>query len=316
MEILEIFASAGFWSAVIRGTTPILLVALAALLATRCGIVNMALEGIMLFSALFAVVASAMFQSVLAGIIVAILTGVLISLFLAYFKLNLKTDELLASIAVNLLATGMTVFLLSILAGNKNNSAALNSKTIPVVDLPFLKGIPWLYEVFSNHSILVYVAILLVVFTHYLLFKTPLGLRIRSVGSNEHAAESVGVFVHKTRYIAMAISGVLVGLAGAFMSMSYMSMFVAGMSGGRGFIGLASSNIGGRTPIGALLASLLFGFFDALGYNLTRYLPSDIIFMIPYIATIVMYTLYSYRAIGKKKRLAKKILNEKSESAV
>ncbi len=314
MEFLEIFANANFWSAVIRGTTPILLVALAALLATRCGITNMALEGIMLFSALFAVIASAMLQSVWAGVLAAIATGVLISLFLAYFKLNLKTDELLASIAVNLLATGMTVFILSIIAGSKNNSAALNSKLIPVVELPFLEGIPWLHQVFSNHSILVYVALLLVALTHFILFKTPLGLRIRSVGSNEHAAESVGVFVHKTRYIAMALSGVLVGLAGAFMSMSYMNMFVAGMSGGRGFIGLASSNIGGRTPIGALFASLLFGFFDALGYNLTRFLPADIIFMIPFIATIIMYSLYTYRAMDKKKRMAKKLLAEKSDT--
>ena len=314
MEFLGIFTNANFWSAVIRGTTPILLVALAALLATRCGITNMALEGIMLFSALFAVIASAMFQSVWAGVIAAILTGIIFSLFLAYFKLKLKTNELLASIAINLLATGMTVFILSYVAGSKNNSAALNSKSIPVVKLPFLEGIPWLHEVFSNHSVLVYVALLLVAVTHFILFKTPLGLRIRSVGSNEQAAESVGVFVHKTRYLAMTLSGVLVGLAGAFMSMSYMSMFVAGMSGGRGFIGLASSNIGGRTPIGALFASLLFGFFDALGYNLTRFLPSDIIFMIPYIATIIMYSLYTYRELNKKKRLAKKQLTEKSEA--
>ncbi len=314
MQLLQIFMHPNFWAAVIRGTTPILLVALAALLATRCGITNMALEGIMLFSALFAVIASAAFHSVWAGLIAAIITGVIFSLFLAYFKLKLKADELLASIAINLLSTGMTVFILNIVGGNKSNSAALNSKLIPIVDLPFLKGIPFLYGALSNHSALVYVALILVFVTHYLLFKTPLGLRIRSVGSNEHAAESVGIFVHKTRYIAMAISGVFVGLAGAFMSMSYMSMFVAGMTSGRGFIGLASSNVGGRTPFGALFAAVLFGFFDALGNNLQRFaIPPDLIFMIPYIATILMYTFYTYRAITKKKRAAKKLLAENNQ---
>ncbi len=311
MEIMQLFINPDFWFGVIRSTTPILLVALAALIASRCGITNMALEGIMLFAALFAVVGSWYFNSALMGVIVAVITGILFSLFLAYFKLKLKADEIMAAIAINLLSNGATVFILYLLTGNKGNSAGLNSKVLPVWNIPLIKDIPFVGKAISGHSILVYLAILFVFLVHYLLFKTPLGLRIRSVGGNEHAAESVGVSVNKTRYIAMAISGVFVGLAGAFMSMSYMTMFTAGMTSGRGFIGLASSNVGGRTPIGSLFAALLFGFFDSLGNNLQRFnIPADLIFMIPYIATIVMYTFYTYQSVNRKKRMAQKMLNE------
>lgn len=314
MDVLQLFTNPDFWFGVIRSTTPILLVALAAVIASRCGITNMALEGIMLFAALFAVVASAMLQSVIAGLVAAIITGVGFSLFLAYFKLKLKADELMASIAINLLSTGATVFILFLLTGNKGNSAGLNSKVLPVWNIPFIQDLPFVGRIISGHSILVYASLILVFAAHYLLFKTPLGLRIRSVGGNEHAAESVGVSVNKTRYIAMAISGIFVGLAGAFMSMSYMSMFTAGMTSGRGYIGLASSSVGGRTPIGSLLAALLFGFFDSLGNNLQRFaIPADLIFMIPYIATIVMYTYFTYRKMTRKQRMAKKLATDSKE---
>ena len=302
---IQLFTNPEFWFGVIRGTTPILLVALAALISARCGIINMALEGIMLFSALFAVIGSWLFQSVTAGLIFAIITGVFFSLFLTYFKLKLKADEFMAAIAINLLSTGLTTFILFLLTGNKGNSAALNSKVIPNIDIPLIKDIPFIGDVISGHSALVYVTFILVILVNYMLFKTPLGLRIRSVGSNEYAAESVGISVNKTRYIAMIISGVLVGLAGAYMSMSYISMFTSNMTSGRGFIGLASSNVGGRTPSGALLAALLFGFFDSLGNHLQRFsIPADLIFMIPYIATIVLYTYSTYRMSKRRKQSA------------
>lgn len=313
-QILEVFTNPSFWFGVIRSTTPILLAALAALIASRCGITNMALEGIMLFAALFAVIASAMANSALVGVLVAILTGVGLSLFLAYFKLKMKADEIMAAIALNLLADGATIFILFLLTGNKGTSSAIASKTLPTIQIPLIKDIPLLGPIISGHSILVYVALVSVVLVHYMLFKTPLGLRIRSVGGNEHAAESVGVSVNKTRYIAMALSGVFVGLAGAFMSMSYMSIFTKGMTAGRGFIALASSNVGGRAPIGAMLASILFGFFDALGNNLQRFaIPAELIFMIPYIATIIMYTIYTYRKLTRKKRIARKLAGASKE---
>ncbi|NMA67717.1 MAG: ABC transporter permease [Clostridiaceae bacterium] len=168
--------------------------------------------------------------------------------------------------------------------GDKGTSSSLNSVSLSPIHIPFIGS------VVSGHSILVYLAFVLVAVVHYLLFKTPLGLRIRSVGGNAHAAESVGVSVTKTQYIAMGLSGLFAGLAGAFMSMTYLTVFTQGMVAGRGYIALAASNVGGRAPIGAMFASLLFGFFDSLGNNLQRFaIPLEFIYMIPYLATIVMY---------------------------
>ena len=303
MEILSLFGNPDFWFGVIRSMTPILLAALAALIAARVGITNMAIEGIMLFSALFAVIASWLFQSAIAGLIMAMLTGILITLFLAYFKIKMKADEILAAIALNLLATGGTIFILFLVTGDKGTSSSLNSVSLSPIHIPFIKDIPFIGSVVSGHSILVYLAFVLVAVVHYLLFKTPLGLRIRSVGGNAHAAESVGVSVTKTQYIAMGLSGLFAGLAGAFMSMTYLTVFTQGMVAGRGYIALAASNVGGRAPIGAMFASLLFGFFDSLGNNLQRFaIPPEFIYMIPYLATIIMYTLFSYRRITLKKR--------------
>lgn len=303
MEILQLFSNPNFWFGVIRSMTPILLAALAALLAARTGITNMAIEGIMLFAALFAVIGSWISGYALVGVLVAVLTGVGITLFLAYFKIKMKADEILAAIAINLLANGGTIFILYLVSGDKGTSSSLNSPSLPAIHIPFIKDIPFIGGIISGHSFLVYLAFVAVFVVNYLLFKTPLGLRIRSVGGNAHAAESVGVSVKKTQYIAMALSGVFAGLAGAFMSMTYMTIFTKGMVAGRGYIGLAASNVGGRAPIGAMFASLLFGFFDSLGNNLQRFaIPPEFIYMIPYIATIIMYTYFSYRRINQKKR--------------
>ncbi len=315
MEALfSIFTNPSFWFGVLRSTTPILFAAMAALIAARAGITNMALEGIMLFGALFAVIGSWLTQSAWIGLLFSIGIAVLLSLLLAYFKIKMKADVILAALAINLLASGLTVFIMYLLTGEKSTSAALASKVLPVVHIPLIKDIPFIGEVVSGQNILVYLAFVAVGIMHFLLFKTPLGLRIRSVGGNFHAAESVGVSVHKTQYIALIISGINAGFAGAFMSMGYMTVFTRGMTAGRGYIALAASNVGGRAPIGSMLASILFGFFDSMGNNLQRFaIPPEFIYMIPYIATIVMFTVYSYRQKTEKQRKSAKLLKEEKQ---
>lgn len=309
MEILEIFINPGFWFTLIRSTTPLLFAGMAALIASRAGITNMAIEGIMTLGALFAVIASWFFQSAWLGLLAAILVGILMALFLAYFKLKMEADEILIAIALNLFATGASVFILFLLTGDKSNSAALRSLVLPTVSFTFLENIPWFGQVLNGQNILVYFAFASVFILNFFLFKTPLGLRIRSVGGNEHAAESVGVYVHKTKYIALAISGMFAGFGGAFMSLGYMSLYTRGMVAGRGFIAIAAANVGGRSPIPTMFASILFGFFDNLGNNLQRFaLVNEFVFMIPYAATIVMFAISSYRRKTEKKRLNKKAL--------
>lgn len=310
MEVLEIFANPGFWYSLVRSSTPLIFAGMAALIAARAGIFNMSIEGTMLMSAFLAVVASWYFQSAWIGLLVAVVVGVLMGLFLAYFTLKLEADNILVAIAMNLFATGFTVFLLFLLTGDKSNSSALSSLMLPSISFNFLASIPFIGAVINNQNILVYVAFISVFIMHYFLFKTPLGLRIRSVGGNEHAAESVGVYVHKTKYIGLAISGLFAGLGGAFMTLGYMSLFVKGMVAGRGFIAIAAANVGLVAPIPTMFAAILFGFFDNLGNNLQQFnFINEFIFMIPYVATIIMFSYSSYRRLTEKKRLSKKMIN-------
>ncbi|WP_124057851.1 ABC transporter permease [Vaginisenegalia massiliensis] len=310
MNVFELLLNPDLWFGVLRSTTPILFAALAALVSQRCGITNMAIEGIMLFGALFAVIGSWLTQNVWLGLALSILVCVGLTLVLAYFKMKMDADEIMVAIALNLLASGATVFILYLISDSKSVSSALKSGVFPNVTLPLIKDIPFLGRIISGQSILVYVAFIAVFLVHYLLFKTPLGLRIRSVGGNAHAAESVGVSVTKTRYLAMILSGVLTGFAGAFMSMGYLTVFTKGMVSGRGYIALAASYVGGTAPIGTLFASVLFGFFDQLGNQLqaVSQIPSEFIYMIPYLATIVMYSLYTYRKKTAKRRVLQKVV--------
>ena len=291
----------------LRVSTPILFAALGALISDKAGVINIALEGIMLMSALTGVIFSAITGSAFFGLLMAVIVGGLVGLSLGYFSLNLKTNVILAAVAINLIAIGGTVFILYLVAGDKGISSSLASKVLPKIDIPLLKSIPGIGPIFSGHNVLTYLAFLSVLFIWFFLYKTPLGLRIRAVGENEHAADSVGISVIKTRYIALTISGILAGFGGAYMSMGYVSWFSRDMTAGRGFIALAAEAMGGATPIGCMLTSLLFGFFDALSNSLQLLkIPYEFVSMLPYAATVVGLVIYTIRKTEKIRRIQEK----------
>ncbi|MBE6012552.1 ABC transporter permease [Anaeropeptidivorans aminofermentans] len=301
-DLLALVFSPFFAYSIIRLTTPILFATLAAMLTQRAGITNMAIEGTMLFAALFGVIGSAVFGNAFAGLVCAIVTGLVISIMLSYFTVKLKADMYLACIAMNLFASGGTIFILFTLTGDKSMSSSLASKVMPTMAIPLLHQIPILGEIFSGHNILTYVAFIMVIVVHIVLFKLPLGLQIRAVGENPDAASSVGISVSKIRFISLLLCGLLAGLGGAYMSMGYMSMFTRDMVAGRGFFGLAASNIGGQSPIGGMFAALLFGFFDSVANNMQRFdIPANLIQAIPYIATVVFLGISSYKKMLDQK---------------
>ena len=304
-NILRIICSTEFFYSIFRVTTPILLAALGAMITSRAGVVNIGLEGIMLFSALAGVVTSAWTQSAAVGLLAAILVGVLISALMAYVMLVLRSDITLTGFAVNALGSGCTVFLLYVICNDKGISSSLASKVLPKVNLPLIQDIPFVGKVLSGHNIMTYVAFLLIIVIYWLVNKTPLGLRIRAVGENPHAAESVGIKVTRTQLIAMLISGVLAGMAGAYMSMGYVSWFARDMMAGRGFIALAAQQLGQGTVGGSMLASLAFGAADSLANNLQALrLPSEFVQSIPYAVTIVGLVIYSASKKRREQRLA------------
>ena len=293
-HLLHAIFSADFVYSVLRLTTPILLAGLGALITDRAGVMNIGLEGIMLCAALAGVIGSAMTQNAFLGFLFALLVGMALGLLMAYFAIHLKTDMVLTGIAMNLLASGGTVFVLYAVANDKGMSTSLKSLTMPVINIPFIQDIPVIGTVISGHNLLTYLALISVAAMWILLYKTPLGLRIRVVGENSHAAESVGIHVKKVQYIALAISGILAAMGGAYMSMGYMDKFARDMTAGRGFIALAAEALGRGTPVGTLLSSLVFGTADALGSNLQVLdIPVQFVQMLPYVFTVVGLVLYS-----------------------
>lgn len=301
--ILQNIFSTEFVYMWIRVVTPILLPALGGAICNRAGVVNLGLEGIMLLSALAGVLGSAFGGGLLAGLAAGLATALLVSLVFAYFHLNLKADATICGTAINTFASGFTVLLLFTITGEKGTSASLKSFSFPTVNIPLVEDIPVIGKILSGHNLMTYVALLAVVAVWFLLYKMPLGLRIRSVGENPNAASSVGVNVRRTRYIAILLCGALTGLGGMYMSMGYLGMFTREMVAGRGFIALAAAAMGQSTPIGVFLSSMLFAFFDGMSNTLQLLaLPSQFIDMLPYLATIGGLTAYSIQRARKAKR--------------
>lgn len=282
----------------IRVATPILLASLGAVICERAGVVNLGLDGTMLISALFGVLGSAYGGNLFWGIIAGIGSAIIVSGIFAYFHLVLKANAVLCGTAVNTIASGLTVFALQLASGEKGSSSSLKSYVFPTVNIPIIKDIPVLGDILSGHNLITYIAFVMVIVIWILMYKTPLGLRMRAVGENPNAASSVGQNVIKIRILATLLCGVLVGFGGMYLSMGYLSMFTRDMVAGRGFIALAACAMGQATPIGALISSMVFAFFDGLS-NILQLLqiPSEFVQMLPYIATIFGLTVYSIQKI-------------------
>lgn len=301
-KIFSLILTTDFISSIIRVTTPILFATMAVLVSDRAGVVNISIEGTMLFGALMGVVGSAFTGSAWLGLLVAILSGLLFACLLSFFHLRLKTDIILTGIALNLFSSGLTVFLLFMLTGDKGVSTKLPSKVLPNINIPLIQDIPVLGKIISGQNFLTYMAFLSVILLSIFLQRTRIGTYIRAVGECPEAVETAGKSVNSIRRIALLLSGVLAGFGGAFMSMAYLSMFTKDMVAGRGFIALAAEAMGMGKPYLSLLASLLFGFADAFSNNLQMInIPSELTRVVPYLLTIISLGIYAARAKTKNK---------------
>ncbi len=301
-NLLQYILTAEFGYSVLRVTTPILFAALGSVVAERAGASNIALEGIMLFAAMFGAIGSGLTGSLSLGFLIALAGGLVIAVLLAYFALTLKTDIILAGIALNTLATGGTVFLMYALIGDKGSTSSLVSAVFPKVELPLIRSVPVAGKILSGQNVLTYVAFLMVAAVWLLLFKTRLGVRMRAVGENPEAASSVGIRVNRIKFVALMLSGVLASLGGAFLSMGYMSGFTKGMVSGRGFIALAAAAMGQLSPVPTLVASLVFGFADALSNIMAAMrIPDEFVKMIPYGTTVLGLVIFSAMKAQRQK---------------
>ncbi len=290
----------GLINGMIAGSTPILLAALGGTFTYYAGIFNIAMEGMMLGGAFFAVLGSYYFNSWPMGIVCAILGALLMALIFILFAVVLKTDEFVTGIALNLFALGATTYLMRQIFQVKGAFASPDIVPIPRVHIPLIDKIPLLGDVLSGQNVLVYVTLLAVILSAFILFKTRFGLRVRAAGYNAPSLDSSGVPTARIRTISLLICGVLCGLAGAFLSLGYVTLFSENMSAGRGWISLAAVILVNGNPWGIALISLIFGFTDGLGLLLQQYLPSQFTSMVPYVATLVALYFYSVQARKRK----------------
>lgn len=307
-ELFFAIFSASFFVTVIRTSTPLLLATLGGLISDLSGALNVALEGMMLIACLTAVIVS-VYAPWYVAVLAALLTGALLGLIIAFFSFRLKADIILVGFAINILAAGGTVFALALATGgDKGTSINLASKAVPAVDLSFLGVIPGigpiLVSFLSGHSILSWLAVLLVFAIWYFLYRTPWGLWLRGVGEYPAAPEAAGIPVNAVRTWSLVVSGALCGIGGAQLAMFNYVGFTRDMTAGRGFIALGAVLLGARHPVGALMAAVLFGMFEALAVvmpGVLSWIPAEIIRMIPFVVTIAALLLFSYRAMQARR---------------
>ena len=274
--ILAILASG------IRLAIPYTLAGLGGTYSERSGVVNIGLEGMMLTGAFTAVAVTNTTGNAWVGLLAAILVGMLLGLVHAVVCVTFKADQIVSGLALIVFAAGITVFCAWLLY-NQTQIQVEAYLRVPVLHtIPFFKGL------FNQIPPLVFLTVAIVIASHFVIFKTVFGLRLRSVGEHPQAADTLGISVAKMRYTGVIISGALAGMAGAYLSLEHAHYFVKGISGGRGFIGLASMIFGKWTPFGTAGAGMLFGFGEALKPYLPKVVPSQFIDMIPYVLTILV----------------------------
>jgi simple sugar transport system permease protein len=287
---LDSILTAGVLASTLRFATPLAFAAIGGIFSERSGVVNIGLEGMMLTGAFFGIWGSVWSGSWVIGLLMAMLFGGLLALIHAFFSIHLQADQIVSGFAVNFLALGLTGYLFSsIYPGGIQGEVS----RVPQVNLDFLGSIPaigdFLEGVFGHLNLLVWLMFVVVILAYVVLFKTPIGLRIRSVGEHPKAADTVGISVYGVRYAAVVTSGVLAALGGAFLSIGFVGGFAENMTSGRGFIALAAVIFGKWRPGWAFAACLLFGFGFALAIPLQREagISENLISTLPYVLTLV-----------------------------
>ena len=320
-EALRAIFTFTFIASVFRITTPILLPALGGLLTDLGGSINVALEGMMLLAAFTGPLVSNRTHSGFVGMIAGVVVAMLAAALLAFVHLNLGADIVLAGLALNIFASGATVFLLFKILHDKGSSSTLETKKLPFWDIPVLDRIPGVKQVISGQHVLTYTAFVLIFVVAFYLYRTKWGLRLRAVGENAEAAATAGISVVRDALLRAASSAALLaGLGGVFLSMGQNGQFVRDMTAGRGFIALGAVLLGGRTPYGTALAALLFGAADALANQLK---PVDaledyaqLVSVIPNVITIVALVVYAQRQKTQQARRARRYREQQSLAEV
>lgn len=279
--------AANFLATDVRTAVPILLCALGLVFSAKAGVVNIGAEGMMLIGALMGVVGSYYFGNVWLGALLAMFGALLVSLLFAFFTITVKADQTVVGAAINMLGLGLTSTLDRVIFGL--STAPPQIEAFGPAPIPLLSQIPVIGPALFSQSIPVYLAFLCVPLAWWVMYKTNLGLDIRAVGEHPRACETVGITVRRIRYGTVLFSGLMAGFAGTFVSLGSLSFFTENMVSGRGFMAVAAVVFGNYSPIGVLVASLVFGAGEAAMYRLQAAgteIPFQFLLMVPYVLTI------------------------------
>lgn len=274
------------WAATLAMATPIALPALGGTFSERSGVVNIAMEGIMLIGAFFAVFFSHLTNNPWLGLLGAVFMGGLISVLFAWVTVHIGADQVIVGMGINIFAAGATAFMLNMIFGY--GGTPRETPALPNLTIPGLSDIPYVGQILGHQNFMVYLMLVLILLSHYFLFHTNLGLRLRAVGENPQAADTAGISVWRMRYLGVILGGMLSSLGGVYLSLGLLNSFEVNMSSGRGYIALAAMIFGKWTPFGSFGAALLFGFAMALSMILQGTgISTNIIQMLPYALTIL-----------------------------
>ncbi len=288
-DILQLFLTANLWQVALVSAVLLLLPALGGVISERSGVVNIAMEGMMLTGAFFAVWADLNWHSPWIAVLVAMTAGGLMALIHAVVSIRFRADQIVSGIAINIFAAGLTVYLVRTIYGLQDIGHVVPAEALPTWDVPLLSAIPIIGKVVFQQNVVVYIALIVLVLVEIVLFRTRLGLRIRAVGEHPQAADTAGLNVYIIRYGAVITSGLLSGLAGAFLAIGVSNTFVTNMTDGRGYIALAAVIFGKWTPRGAFVACIIFGLGEAIyANNSTIHVSQYLLSMLPYLITLVV----------------------------
>jgi general nucleoside transport system permease protein len=280
----------GMLRVMVLRSVPITLGALSGILCERVGVVNIAIEGMMITGALVGAVLGSMF-GLWIGMLCAIIAGGLVAVILGVLSIKYKVNQIISGTIINIFTIGFTSYIVTKILQVKEWQYLNESGFFQPINLPVLSKIPYLGPILFSHNIYIYSMYMLIFILTFVLFKTKWGLRLRSVGEHPKAADTLGINVFKTRYTVVILGGMMAGFAGSFFTLGSIGYFEQSMTAGRGFIGLAAMIFGKWTPVGAFGSGLLFGFAESLSTNLSilRFpIPAELLLMLPYILTMVI----------------------------
>lgn len=286
--LLRVLQSGDLWQSTLQFAALLLLPALGGVISERSGVVNIAMEGMMLTGAYAGVMSALATHSVIGGVIGAMIAGGLMALVHAIVSINFKADQIVSGIAINIAALGLTNYLLFIQTGGQGVPTLSNTLRLPTLSWGPLANIPFIGQMLFQQNVIFYIAVLVLLGIQFLLFRTNIGLRIRAVGEHPQAADTAGINVRLMRYMCVISSGLLAGLAGAFLSMGIAGIFNSNMTAGTGFIALAAMVFGKYTPWGTAGACVIFGLGEALSVRLQDSGASpNLLSTLPYLLTLV-----------------------------